>query len=362
MRAPPVNIDLPYIVTDMQGGKLRRFVRLPGKKRRKIRLHAEPNTEAFTTEYWAARSQPESAGAVPKIRPARAGSFRWLVAAYYASPDFAALDKTYTQVERRRQLDPLVEEFGDRDAVMDPKTIRNGVKDRKSARARKFVAALRHMYGFAVEAELVVADPTAGIRAKKIKTDGFHSWTLEECLAYETRWPIGTKQRTAYAIGLYLMPRRSDAVRLGSPMVRAGGASVAYRQHKNRNRAPVWVEHPIIPPLAEALAAWKGKELFWLTTASGDPYSVVGFGNAFSDWCRLAGLPRGCSFHGLRKATAARMAELGRTTKEIQAALGDKTLQQADVYTRAADNARLAGNAFEGMYAAPVVEAGKATA
>jgi len=43
-----------------------------------------------------------------------------------------------------------------------------------------------------------------------------------------------------------------------------------------------------------------------------------GFGGKFRDWCNQAGLPH-CSAHGLRKATAARLAERGASPHEIMA-------------------------------------------
>jgi len=39
----------------------------------------------------------------------------------------------------------------------------------------------------------------------------------------------------------------------------------------------------------------------------------------------------------LRKALGARLAEIGATTSEIQAALGHETLSEADRYTKAAN-------------------------
>lgn len=345
-----MKFDLPYIFEDRdRHGNARVFVRLPGKTRRKIRLREKPGSEAFFTEYWEARRAPVTKGST-RIQPARHGSLRWLIEGYYRSPDFAALDKDHTQRERRRQLDPLIEAHGDRRARMDTNVIREGIKERAPARARKFLSALRHMYRWAVDCGHVTSDPTAGLHARTRKTQGFHSWTAEQCKQYEDHWPLGTKQRTAYAIARYSMARRSDISRIGRPMERDRGRRVAYQQHKNRNRAPVWVEHPIVPKLREALDAWQGKGLTWLETEYGRPYSIAGLGNAFGDWAREAGLPKGCTLHGLRKASAAQMAEGGATTKQLQAALGDKTLQQAEVYTRAADNARLAADAFGGVF------------
>lgn len=349
MTGTSMKFDLPYIFEDRdRHGNARFFVRLPGKTRRKIRLRAVPGSEAFFAEYWEARRAP--AVDKPRVQTIRHGSFAWLVQRYYQSPEFAALDVAHTQVERRRQLNPLVDLHGDRPARMSEKSIRDGLVDRKPARARKFLSALRHMYRWAVGAGYVTSDPTNGLHAPKRKTAGFPPWTAEHFAMFEARWPIGTKPRLAYVIARYSLARRSDICRLGRPMERGGGARVAYQQHKNRNRAPVWVEHPIVPQLREALNAWQGSGLTWLQTDEGRPFTIKGLGTAFRGWADDAGIPKRYGLHGLRKASAATMAEAGATTKQIQAALGDRTLQQAEVYTRSADNARLAADAFSGAF------------
>ena len=45
-------------------------------------------------------------------------------------------------------------------------------------------------------------DPSVGIKRPEIGE--FRAWTDAECAAYEKRWPVGTKQRTAYAVMLYV--------------------------------------------------------------------------------------------------------------------------------------------------------------
>lgn len=339
-------IELPYLFHDRdRHGNVRWYVRLP-PERRKVRIRAELGSEAFHNAYWAIRNGQAPEPAAKRVC-ARPGSFRWLAEAYLASPDFKALDRHYTQRERRRVLDPLVEQIGDKPAVIEPRVIREAARSKDPAAAKKFMAALRAVYSYAIDAELVSTDPTAGIRARRPKSDGWHTWTLAECLQFEKAHPIGTMARTAYAVGIYLAARRSDAVKLGRPMER--GDTVTYTQEKNRNRAPVRITQPIVPALREALNACQGKGLTWLETQYGRPFTIAGFGNRFHAWCIEADLPH-CSFHGLRKATAARMAEAGASSRQIMAVLGDKTLQQAEVYTRGADNARMAKDALGGLY------------
>jgi len=71
----------------------------------------------------------------------------------------------------------------------------------------------------------------------------------------------------------------------------------------------------------------------------------VGFGNKFRELCNAAGLPQ-CSAHGLRKATATRLAEAGASSQEIMAITGHKSLKEVERYTHAASKPLLASSAM----------------
>ena len=98
--------------------------------------------------------------------------------------------------------------------------------------------------------------------------------------------------------------------------------------------------------LREAIDAYGGDQLVYLTTEFGKPFSEKGLSNWFKKRCVEAGLPH-CSAHGLRKAGATIIAERGGTSKQLQAAYEWTTSKMADHYTRAADQARLADSAFD---------------
>jgi integrase len=53
-----------------------------------------------------------------------------------------------------------------------------------------------------------------------------------------------------------------------------------------------------------------------------------------------------CSAHGLRKATAAALAEAGATAHEIAAITGHMSLEEIERYTRAARKIKLAAAAI----------------
>jgi integrase len=99
------------------------------------------------------------------------------------------------------------------------------------------------------------------------------------------------------------------------------------------------------PDLAEVIAATPSAHLTFLVTEQGRPFTPAGFGNKFRAWCNQANLPH-CSAHGLRKATAARLAERGATAHEIMAITGHQSLEEVERYTRAARKAQLADSAM----------------
>lgn len=95
---------------------------------------------------------------------------------------------------------------------------------------------------------------------------------------------------------------------MGAQHVRDGW--LRFTQVKNRSRRPVTMEIPIIPALQTIIDVTPSDRTTFLATAAADSFTANGFGNRFRKWCNEAGLPH-CSAHGLRKAAAARLAEIG---------------------------------------------------
>ncbi len=116
-------------------------------------------------------------------------------------------------------------------------------------------------------------------------------------------------------------------------------------QAKNEHRNPIDLDIPLHPDLATVIEATPTRHLTFLVTEYGRPFSVAGFGAKFREWCDQAGLPQ-CSAHGLRKATAARLAERGASAHEIMAITGHRSLEEVERYTRAARKSKLADAAM----------------
>jgi integrase len=100
--------------------------------------------------------------------------------------------------------------------------------------------------------------------------------------------------------------------------------------------------HPKLRKLVDA-TPMLGVETF-LVTHFGKPYPAPGFGNWFRELCDAAGCPD-VSAHGLRKAPARRLAEIGCTAHQIAAITGHASLSEVQRYTKAADRKRMAREA-----------------
>jgi len=180
------------------------------------------------------------------------------------------------------------------------------------------------------------SNPAAAVKKLKPKSKaGFHAWTTEEIQQFEDRHPIGTKARLAFALLLYTGQRRSDVVKMGRQHVKANWMTVV--QQKTGKQ----IEIPIQNKLGEVLQTSPTGDLTYLVTAHGKPFTANGFGNWFRKRCDEAGLPQ-CSAHGLRKAAASYLADIGCSVHEIMPITGHDSVSEVQRYTRATQQKRLA--------------------
>ena len=195
----------------------------------------------------------------------------------------------------------------------------------------------------ALNPDIAPRNPTWAVRKIKYASPGHHSWTPEEIAQYRERHPLGTKARLALDLLVYTGGRREDAVRLGPQHVRKN--RVRFRQAKNEHRTPIEIDIPLHSELEASIAATPSGHLTFLVTEFGRPFTSAGFGNWFRDQCDRANL-RHCSAHGLRKATAAALAEAGASTHEIAAVTGHLSLGEIERYARAVRKKKLADAAM----------------
>lgn len=199
---------------------------------------------------------------------------------------------------------------------------------------------LKRLFDYAVKLEIIPSNPVQHAAKIKVPKGGFHTWTEEEIAQYQDKHLLGTKARLALEIMLWTLQRRGDATQFGPPNIRGG--RINYQQGKTGK--DLWL--PVPPQLREAIDAMPavGVKTF-LVTEFGKPFSKAGFGNKMREWCDEAGLPQ-CTAHGLRKATARRLAELGISQQGIKASGGWSNDAEVRVYTDEADQARMAEDAM----------------
>jgi integrase len=310
--------------------------RARGKGKPTVMLSGEYGSPEFEAAWNAwANGKPLEVGK-NRVVP---GTISALLIDYYQSPEFNVLAHA-TQKTYRATLERFREKNGTKFVTsITTHGIVSGIRDKLKADAwNMMLRALRHLCRYAVARAKMASDPTNGLRkAKTGKSDGFHTWTIEEVEQFEKRHPLGTKAHVALSVLLYTAQRRGDAVALGRQHERDGGTSLRFRQRKTGE----WLELPIVAPLRAAIDACPPKGLTFIETTYGRPFTAAGFGNWFRDRCNEADLLH-CSAHGLRKAAATRLADAGCTVHEIKAITGHKSLSEVQRYTKAADQKRLA--------------------
>jgi integrase len=348
-----MKVDLPHLLQDRdRHGNRRVYFRRRGHKM--VRIYEKPGTPEFMATYNRLVATTDAQPATPT---ARQGSLRWLSEQYFRSSVFRQLDSR-TQHVRRLVLESAWDEptqpgstltFGAvAYAHINAKAVRV-LRDRKldapeSGNAR--VKALRQVFAWALSEETagVQSNPAREVTYLKGRPGGFHSWTVDEVDKFETRHPIGTKARLALALLLLTGQRRSDVVLFGRQHVRNGW--LRFTQVKNRRNKPITLELPVLPALQKIIDTSPTGDLTFLVNDLGRPFTGDGFGNKMRQWCDEAELPH-CSAHGLRKAGATIAAENGATVHELMSVFGWLSLKQAELYTRAAQQKRLASGAMK---------------
>jgi|EndMetStandDraft_5_1072996.scaffolds.fasta_scaffold33663_1 integrase len=360
-----VRIKLPYVSAEVsRHGKSFYYFRKRGAPR-KIRLPGKPGDADFMAAYHAClagqplpvqRHAPEIRQIVPVTDRK---SLRWLCQQYLTSRCFQDLD-IKTRRPRQSILNQLCElpisetnrqKMGEAPfEELHAKAIRR-IRDRKAhtpEAANNWVKSIKALFKWAVYEEFCTQNPAKDVPKIRVATRGFHTWTIEEVEQFEATYAIGTRPRLALALLLFTGCRRADAVTFGPQHIKDDW--LTYTQDKNEHTNPVTLCLPVLPILAEIIAATPSGHLTFLVSEYGKPYTVEGFGKRWRKWATAAGLPH-CTPHGLRKAGAARAAENGATTSQLMAIFGWRDIKQAELYTRRASQKALAADGMKTIIA-----------
>ena len=205
-------IRLPYIheYIDITGA-VRRYVRRRGFK--KVPLPGLPGSDEFMRAY-----QEAIAGAAPAARRShKDGTVADLVTRYYGSPKFDKLSES-SKAQYREQLDRFVIEHGHRyvlDLTADKaEKVIVKIGTTRPGLANKYRAILSAVFRYAVRLRLRADNPFSAEVIDAYKLGSYRSWTDGEMESYRKRWPLGTRERLAYAVLLYTGQRISDAIKL----------------------------------------------------------------------------------------------------------------------------------------------------
>jgi enterobacteria phage integrase len=298
----------------------------------RIRLPGDPTSQEFRDAYVAAMAG--EAATKPKVKVNAPGTIGALIASYKDTAKFKGLgDNSKTGYMSR--LEAIRIEHGHRSVagltkdrmqtfILDP------LADRPGA-ALDTLKKLRILIKHAIDKGLLKHDPSAGI--KRPKGNEIRAWTDTELDAFERRWPLGTKQRTAYALMLNMGTARVDTHLLTWHQVDEGA-------HYTRHKTGVPVEMDLAGDLRKALESMPRQHVTVINTVHGRPFTVDGFSRFMRDAITAAGLPLDCQPHGLRKTLGRLLADAGCSAHDIMAAMGHTTLAEAERYTREADRRR----------------------
>ncbi len=339
------SVRYPFTMYDRDRSGLKRwYVRLVmDGKNKKRRIRAHEGSEAWVAEYHATlEDMRASERPKPKNPYVAVYSLYWLINQYIASPQFAEA-KPATQIQRRSILLRIAKESGHGDCrTLSREAVQAG-RDKRAktpGAANNMLKAMKALYNWAIDAGHVTHNPVEGVKRLKMGDSSWKPWTLEQRETFKQAHPYGSTARTAFHLAFDGGLRRSDVVRVG-------------RQHRDETHLRIeqqktgkTVAFMVVSDLAKALDTAPSEGLLYIQTTFGKPFSVKGFGATVRRWVKTAGLPPELTLHGLRKADGVRMAEAGATENEIAAKLGHSDTRSASIYTKGANQQRLADAAI----------------
>lgn len=230
---------------------------------------------------------------------------------------------------------------------IDPTTVRRRdiltsrdaiASTRGNGAATGFIRAVGAMFKWAVDREWIDHSPV--IKIKPLALGSLRAWSPDE--AAKALAGLPEYLRRVVVLAIYTGQRRGDLCAMGWSAY--DGARIRLVQQKTK--APLVI--PAHPVLKAELDEWKqtATGLTILTNADDRPWKPPLLSYHMPAALYKIGLPDDLNVHGLRKLAAANLADAGCSTKEIGAITGHITLSMIDLYTRSADQEKLAGAAI----------------
>jgi integrase len=323
-------VKLPYVkVYRDRDGRMRHYFRRRGQK--DVPLPGLPGSEQFMQAYQSTLDAPSK-----RPSPHAIGTLAKLIEDYYRSVEFTNL-KPASKKAYRLCLDPIARRDGHRIVRDMPRDkVRKIIEEIGATRpgmANLTARVLRALLRYAIDTGWRTDNPAAGIKLYRLGTH--HIWTDAQLAAFEGRWPLGTRERLAYSLLLYLGQRVGDTVRMRRQDIVEGCVNVV------QEKTGAALSIPVHAKLHEALKAGPIKGMYLIGDQHGRPIRRSALTDLMKRAAKAAGLGPECVPHGLRKAILRRIAERGGSAKEIAAVSGHKSLGQVERYTAAADQRAL---------------------
>lgn len=310
-------------------GSLRRYVRRHGKS---VTLKLSPEDPGYLAEYQMALDR-----VTPTPHKAGAGTWDALCDEYLASSKFGKISAR-NKVETRREVVRIRARWDDKPVPsLEARHIEKWQDEltETPGKANNMLACVKKVLSFAVRRGYRPDNPALGI--SKLKLGEHRSWTDDELAKFEKKWKIGSRERLTYALALYTGQRKGDLLAMMWGHIEDDRIRVAQEKTGVRLRIPI---HPALkgalPARGNASATTrllpiKSRHLGSIMTKAID---------------KALGKKSDCVLHGLRKAAARRLAEVGCTAHEIMSITGHATLAMVQKYTKDAGQLKLAETAM----------------
>lgn len=340
MGRPMTEITIPYVQSFRdRHGRMRYYVRRKGQK--KVALPGLPGSKAFMEAYQAAL------GPQPQAKVSRAGprSLSALIANFYGSAGFKNLSessqKTYRHVLKHIEAKDGHRGVADMPSDKAAKIIEEIANREKPAMANLTRSVMRKVMAHAVKMHWRTTNPFAGLESYKVGKH--HTWTDAEIAAYETRWPLGSRERVAFDLLFYTAQRVGDVAKMKRSDIVDG------RIHVVQEKTGVEVQIRIHPNLQKSLNAYGIRGQHLVGRKDGKRISADNLSRIVATAAAKAELGDRCVCHGIRKARLRLLAEGGASAKVLQAIAGHKTLKETERYTEAANAVHLTDMAVKLM-------------
>lgn len=342
MGRPRMTKGLPPYVSEFRDrhGKARIRFRRTGFKTHYFQ--SVVGTDEFWREYLACK---EGRGIEPGLSKLAPGTFDDLISQYYRSIQWRDIPKESTRRMYRGIYERFRNEYGPRQVeTMSAKNVARLMEKMVDtpAAASNLLKRLRQLFDYSILLGMRRDNPAKAVKAPRLKKGGLHTWTEDEIAQFEQKHAVGTNARLALALMLYTAQRRSDVHLMGRQQIKDGRIQV--RQLKTGK----FLRIPIHPELQKAIDACPSGHMSFIVSNRGAPYTAESFSNWFRKKAQEAGLSE-CPGHGLRKAAARRMAEIGLSNQLIKSITGHTSDAEVSRYTIDADQVIMADQAMARM-------------